>query len=149
MRQSCHAYLATYWAPIMFLRNCMLTVSALTAGLAGESLAAAEQKFPDVVSAKVRSGQSGSFNFDVTLSSPYDSAQRYADGFRVTGKDGKVYGERKLWHDHSTEQPFTRDLYGVVIPPDIGTVTIQARDQQYGYGGKAVEVPLPGRHKSP
>jgi len=133
----------------MLLRNSMLFLLVLTASLACESLAATEQKFPDVVSVKVRSGQGGSFDFDVTLSSPYDSAQRYADGFRVTGEDGKVYGERKLWHDHSTEQPFTRDLYGVAIPPDIGTVTIQARDQQYGFGGKAVEVPLPGRHKSP
>jgi len=146
MRQSCHSYLGTYiWAPIMFLRNCMLTLLVLTASLAGESLAATEQKFPDVVSVKIRSGQGATFNFDVTLSSPYDSAQRYADGFRVTGKNGKVYGERKLWHDHATEQPFTRDLYGVAIPPDIGTVTVQARDQLYGYGGKVAEIPLPGR----
>jgi hypothetical protein len=129
----------------MFLRNRMLFLLVLSASLAGESLAATEQKFPDVVSVKARAGKSATFNFDVALSSPYDSAQRYADGFRVTGKDGKVYGERKLWHDHSTEQPFTRDLYGVTIPPDIGTVTIQARDQKYGYGGKTVEVPLPGR----
>jgi hypothetical protein len=129
----------------MFLRNRMLFLLVLSASLAGESLAATEQKFPDVVSVKARAGKSATFNFDVALSSPYDSAQRYADGFRVTGKDGKVYGERKLWHDHSTEQPFTRDLYDVTIPPDIGTVTIQARDQKYGYGGKTVEVPLPGR----
>ncbi len=133
----------------MFLRNRIFFLLALTASLAGVSLAAAEQKFPDVVSVQVRSGQSGTFDFDVTLSSPYDSAQRYADGFRVSAEDGTVYGERKLWHDHSSEQPFTRDLYGVMIPPDIGTVTVQARDQQYGYGGKAAEVPLPGRHKSP
>jgi len=56
-----------------------------------------------------------------------------------------VLGERILLHDHAGEQPFTRDLYGVRIPRGIRTVSVQARDQQYGYGGKTVEVALPGR----
>jgi hypothetical protein len=56
-----------------------------------------------------------------------------------------VFGERKLLHDHAGEQPFTRDLYGVKIPPGIRAVVIQARDQKYGYGGKIIEVVLPGR----
>jgi hypothetical protein len=50
-----------------------------------------------------------------------------------------------LWHDHQGEQPFTRDLYGVKIPSDVQTVRIQARDQQHGYGGRSIEVVLPGR----
>lgn len=48
-------------------------------------------------------------------------------------------------HDHAGEQPFTRDLYGVRIPRGVRAVTVQARDQKYGYGGKTVEVALPGR----
>ena len=56
-----------------------------------------------------------------------------------------MFGERKLWHDHAGEQPFTRDLYGVKIPRGIRAVIIQARDRKHGYVGKAVEVPLPGR----
>jgi len=51
----------------------------------------------------------------------------------------------KLLHDHGNEQPFTRDLPGVSIPPGLRGVVIQARDQQYGYGGMTVEVVLPGR----
>ena len=141
MRKSCrHSNVQN-----MFLRNCILSVFILAASWAGSSLAATEQKFPDVVSVTVRSGHEDSFDFDVTVSSPYDSGQRYADGFRITGDDGKVYGERKLWHDHATEQPFTRDLYGVKIPRGIRTVKVQARDQKYGYGGKIVEASLPGR----
>lgn len=113
--------------------------------LAGGGAMAELQKYPDVVSATVRPLAPDTFDFDVTVSSPYDTPQRYADAFRVTGKDGVVFGERKLLHDHAGEQPFTRDLYGVKIPSGIRTVVIQARDQKYGYGGKTVEVALPGR----
>ncbi|MFM7331015.1 MAG: hypothetical protein ACKO1L_05045 [Brachymonas sp.] len=105
----------------------------------------AEQRFPDVIATKVRSSAAGVFDFDVTLSSPYDTAQRYADAFRVTTLDGKVLGERILWHDHQEEQPFTRDLYGLRIPADVKKVIIQGRDKKHGYGGKAMEVNLPAR----
>ena len=104
-----------------------------------------EQQFPDVVSVKVGVAASGVFNFDVTISSPYDTPSRYADGFRVSTIEGKLLGERKLMHDHQDEQPFTRDLYSVKIPEGIKKVVVQARDQKYGYGGKTVEVMLPGR----
>jgi hypothetical protein len=60
-------------------------------------------------------------------------------------KDGSVFGERILFHDHATEQPFTRDLYGVKIPSTTRVVVVQARDKRFGYGGKTVEVALPGR----
>ena len=105
----------------------------------------AEQKFPDVLSARVSPKGGDRFDFDVTVSSPYDTPQRYADAFRVSGKDGKVFGERILLHDHAGEQPFTRDLYGVTIPAGVRSVVIQARDQKHGYGGKSIEVALPGR----
>jgi hypothetical protein len=103
------------------------------------------QKFPNVVAAKVRASGADTFDFDVTVSSRYDTPQRYADAFRVVGADGSVFGERVLLHDHAGEQPFTRDLYGVKIPPGIRSVVLQARDQRYGYGGKTVRVALPGR----
>ncbi|MEO5701789.1 MAG: hypothetical protein ABIS17_15745 [Casimicrobiaceae bacterium] len=105
----------------------------------------AVQRFPDIVAVKVRAGEKDRFDFDVTVSSPYDTAQRYADAFRVAGKDGTVYGERTLFHDHATEQPFTRELHGVQIPRSVGSVVVQARDRKFGYGGKALAVALPGR----
>jgi hypothetical protein len=107
--------------------------------------ALAEQRFPDVIAVKVQPKGTATFDFDVTVSSPYDTPERYADAFRVTGKDGKVLGERNLMHDHASEQPFTRGLYGVKIPLDIRMINVQARDQRFGYGGKSVEVILPGR----
>jgi hypothetical protein len=108
-------------------------------------LAAAPQRHPDVLGVSVRHAGGDRFDFDVTISSPYDTPQRYADGFRVSHHDGTVYGERKLWHDHAGEQPFTRDLHGVRIPSGVRTVVIQARDQVHGYGGRTIEVALPGR----
>jgi len=127
---------------VLSLAGCL---AALWLPLAGWSADPGGQRFPDVVGVKVQPRGAGKFDFDVTVSSPYDSAQRYADAFRVSGKDGKVYGERILWHDHAGEQPFTRDLYGVTIPTGVRRVVVQARDQKHGYGGKTAEVALPGR----
>ena len=110
-----------------------------------QAVAATEQRFPDVQSVEVRAAQEGTFDFDVTVSSPYDTPARYADGIRARSNDGQVYGERKLFHDHAAEQPFTRDMYGVKVPPGIRSVVIEARDQRNGYGGKTQLVQLPGR----
>jgi hypothetical protein len=115
---------------------------ALTSAVAQS---AAEQRFPDVVEVKVRTTSKDVFDFDVTISSPYDTPARYADGFRVSTLAGQVLGERKLLHDHQNEQPFTRDLYDVKVPASVGVVVVQARDQKHGYGGKSVQVRLPGR----
>jgi hypothetical protein len=104
-----------------------------------------EQRFADVVAVKVRPSGTDIFDFDVTVSSPYDTPARYADAFRVSTSDGQVLGERKLLHDHQNEQPFTRDLYAVPVAPHIKSVIVQARDLKHGYGGKSVQVPLPGR----
>jgi hypothetical protein len=122
-----------------------LLASLIATSSAAQPRSAAEQRFPDVVAVKVRASGAGQFDFDVTISSPYDTPQRYADAFRVQTPAGEVLGERKLLHDHQNEQPFTRDLYGVKVPAEVKKVVVQARDGKYGYGGKSVEVVLPGR----
>lgn len=129
-------------------RIALIATGFLAAGIAGfeaRSQDTSVQKYPDVLAVKIRPRGGEAFDFDVTVSSPYDSPRRYADAFRVTDKEGRVFGERKLLHDHAGEQPFTRDLYGVKIPPGVRSVVVQARDQKHGYGGKAVETALPGR----
>jgi hypothetical protein len=131
-------------------RRCAAAILALSALALVDArrVACAEatgQKFPDIVGAKVRASGPGRFDFDVTVSSPYDTPQRYADAFRVETPDGRVLGERILFHDHQDEQPFTRDLYGVTIAPDIASVVIRGRDRANGWGGKTFEVALPGR----
>ena len=126
----------------------LLAFIAIVLGVAAAPSRAADappQKYPDVIDAKVQSGGPETFDFDVTVSSPYDTPQRYADAIRVAGLNGEVYGERKLLHDHADEQPFTRDLYGVKVPRGVRVVVVQGRDRQFGYGGKTIEVTLPGR----
>jgi hypothetical protein len=122
-----------------------LVLVEFVAAAQGQPAGAKEQRHPDVIDVKVRASGPNRFDFDVTVSSPYDTPQRYADAFRVADRQGRVFGERKLLHDHAGEQPFTRDLYGVSIQPSVRSVVVQARDQKYGYGGKTVEVALPGR----
>jgi transcription initiation factor TFIIIB Brf1 subunit/transcription initiation factor TFIIB len=109
---------------------------------AAPSAAPGEQRYPDVVDVTV-DRTDGTFSFTVTISSPYDTPERYADGWRITGPDGSVYGEHTLAHDHAGEQPFTRTQTGVEIPAGVPEVTVEARDQRYGYGGATVAVPLP------
>lgn len=98
--------------------------------------------YPDVVDVAVN-GDASAYNFVVTLSSPYDSPDRYADAWRVVGDDGEVYGVRELLHHHANEQPFTRALERIEIPDSVASVTIQGRDQVYGWGGATMEVSLP------
>jgi hypothetical protein len=79
----------------------------------------------------------------VTVSSPYDSPDRYADGWHVLAPDGTELGTHTLLHDHAGEQPFTRTQTGVEIPLDVVEVTVEGRDQQYGFGGGTVTVAVP------
>lgn len=103
-----------------------------------------EELFPDVVGATAEQGADGTWTFSATLSSPYDTPDRYADAWRVIGPDGEVYGTRELGHDHANEQPFTRSQSGIVVPDGVTTVTVEGRDQISGWGGATVDVELDG-----
>jgi hypothetical protein len=97
----------------------------------------------DVVGVKVRRNAGGTYDFDVTVKSVDRGWDYYADAFEVLAPDGKVLGQRVLLHPHETEQPFTRDLYGVRIPPGVTQVTVRARHKPKGYDGEAMRVALP------
>ena len=102
-----------------------------------------DELFPDVVGVEVSKNDDGSYDFEVTISSPYDTAERYADAWRVRDDDGTVFGVRELLHDHADEQPFTRTLSGVEIPGEVETVVVEGRDQRNGWGGGSQRVELP------
>jgi hypothetical protein len=77
------------------------------------------------------------------MSSPYDSAARYADGWRVLDPQGDVLGEHTLLHDHADEQPFTRTQRDLHIPVGVTEVTVEGRDQVSGFGGATITVAVP------
>ena len=102
---------------------------------------AGEQEFPDIVDVAV-TAEDDTFRFDVTVSSPYDTPERYADAWRIVAPDGTELAVRELAHDHANEQPFTRSLSGVVIPPEVTTVTVEGRDLVNGWGGGTQTVTI-------
>lgn len=106
-----------------------------------ESASAGGQEYPDVLEAELEAS-GGTYSVDVTISSPYDSPERYADGWRVLSPEGDVLGEHELMHDHASEQPFTRTQTGLEIPEGVEEVTIEGRDLENGYGGETVTVPV-------
>ena len=108
------------------------------------TVASDDDAFPSVIGATATPDGDGTWRFDVTISSPYDTPERYADAWRVLGPDGTEYGIRILAHDHANEQPFTRSQSGIPIPADVQTVTIQGRDLANGWGGPTFELTLPG-----
>ena len=113
------------------------------AGPASTSSTSAEsQRFPDVVSAELEP-DGNAWRLTATLSSPYDSAERYADAFRARTEDGTVLGVRELLHDHAGEQPFTRSLEGLEIPDGVERIVVEGRDLEHGWGGGTVTIDVP------
>ena len=99
------------------------------------------EKFPEVLAVDT-SGTSPSWNFSVTLSSLYDTPERYADAWRVLDANDVELGIRVLGHDHANEQPFTRSAT-IDIPEGTTTVWVEGRDQANGWSGQRFEVALP------
>ena len=99
----------------------------------------------DVVDATATRTENGRYTFHATIRHADTGWKHYADKWDVVAPDGKVLATRVLYHPHVDEQPFTRSLSGVTIPPGITTVTIQAHDSVHKYGSKTVAVALPGR----
>lgn len=100
-------------------------------------------EFPEIIGAEATETGPGIYDIAVTISSPYDSPDRYADGWRVIGPGGDVLGEHVLTHDHASEQPFTRVQAAVGIPEGAETVSIEGHDLANGYGGDLFELELP------
>ena len=98
------------------------------------------QKYPDIESVDVEKIDENTTDLSVTVSSPYDTPERYADGWRVLDQDDEVLGEHTLMHDHADEQPFTRTQTDVTVPDGTQELTVEGRDSENGYGGGTVTV---------
>lgn len=116
-----------------------LAVLALLAGLplpasAGEA---------DVEDVEVARESGNGFRFSVTVRHADEGRDHYADRWEVLAPGGELLGTRVLHHPHENEQPFTRSLSGVEVPPGIPEVRVRARDSVHGWGGREMTVPLP------
>lgn len=96
----------------------------------------------EIVSAKVEPGKDG-YRFQVTLRHADSGWQHYANVWRVRAPDGTLLGERTLYHPHVDEQPFTRSLAGVRIPPATDYVEIEAGDSVHGISPRRLRLHLP------
>ncbi len=95
---------------------------------------------PTVVDVKAsRTGDT--WRFDVTIRHADTGWDHYANAFVVTDADGTELGTRVLHHPHVNEQPFTRSLTGVTVPPGTPSVTVHAVDSVHG-PGPGLELPL-------
>jgi len=119
------------------LRGCIAGLGLLAMALpalAGEA---------DVVDVAIAATGEREYRFSVTVRHADEGWDHYADRWEVLTPSGEVLGVRELAHPHVTEQPFTRSLSGVRVPPDVGEVTVRARDSVHGYGGRLWTGTLP------
>lgn len=112
----------------------MLLLFAAGAAVAGEA---------DVLAVKAQKAGDGSFSFEVTVRHTDTGWDHYADKWDIVAPDGRVIATRVLYHPHVGEQPFTRGLSGVDLPPEIEQVTVRAHDSVHEYGGETIRVTLP------
>ena len=97
----------------------------------------------DVVGAEAARESDGTWRFSVTVRHADAGWDHYADRWQVETPEGRVLGTRVLLHPHEAEQPFTRALGGVVIPPEVTEVVIRAHDSVHGDGGRIFRLTLP------
>ncbi len=100
----------------------------------------------DVIAATARQAADGSWSFEVTMRCDDRGADYFCDRFEVLTPTARVVGVRRLLHDHTDEQPSTRDLQGVHVPDGFPRgVLIRGHHNIRGYDGAALKLELPAR----
>ncbi|MBM7035064.1 hypothetical protein [Vibrio ulleungensis] len=113
-----------------------LSVDALASTEVNSSL-----DYAQVVFVKATQSSSGSWCFEATVRHDDQGWEHYADGWEVVDRSNRPIAFRELMHPHDNEQPFTRSQCGITLD-DEAIVTVRAKCNQHGYGGKSVEVDL-------
>lgn len=117
------------------LAGCLLILLVAPA-LAGEA---------DVLQAQISPNDDGTFRVAATVRHRDTGWDHYANRWEILGPQGQIIATRTLLHPHVQEQPFTRSLGSVRIPPGLTWVKVRAHDLVHGYGGREVTVSVPGR----
>ena len=114
------------YAVVLFL--CLIPAAAL----AGEV---------EIVHARFEQ-QPGGWHVSTTLRHADSGWSHYADAWRIVNEKGDILGTRTLHHPHENEQPFTRSLGGVMIPPATSVVFVEAHDKVHGWSRQHLRVDL-------
>lgn len=91
--------------------------------------------YADIVSVTAAK-EPGGYGFMVTVASPDQGCNRYANWWEVLSEDGRLLYRRILGHSHTDEQPFLRGGGPAAITAET-VLIIRAHMQPEGYGGKA------------
>ncbi len=70
--------------------------------------------------------------FSVTVSHADEGWEHYANGWQIFTPQGERLGVRILAHPHVNEQPFTRSIRNIKIPPSVDRVIFKAQDSVHG-----------------
>lgn len=95
----------------------------------------------DVVGVRI-SQRGNAYHFSVTVRHADAGWEHYANNWEIVAPDGTVLDTRVLAHPHDNEQPFTRSLGSVQIPPGVTKVRVRAHDKVHGHGGREMEVDI-------
>ena len=97
----------------------------------------------DVVDVRLSRQAQGVYHIDVTVRHADEGWAHYVNRWDVLTPDGTVLGTRTLYHPHVQEQPFTRSLTDLKIPPKVKHVIVRAHDSVHAYSGKTMTVAVP------
>ena len=81
-------------------------------------------------------------DFRVRVRHADEGWSHYANRWEVLGPEDEVLATRVLHHPHVDEQPFTRSLRGVRVPPEVKRVRIRAGDSVHDFGGQEQTIAL-------
>ena len=95
-----------------------------------------------VVAADFTQAKDHSWLVKVTLKHQDTGWGHYADGRKLVDANGNELANRILHHPHIQEQPFTRNLVGVVIPETSSMIYIEAHDKVHGWTKNRLSVDL-------
>ena len=123
--------------------KCSLFVPAVMTAAVCLGAGGATATDPTVLKVSVSGNGDGTYTFSTTLKHPDTGWDHYADGWSVVDRDGKVLGDRVLYHPHVNEQPFTRSLGRVAIPAGTTEVFVRARCKVSGEAAQMFRVRLP------
>jgi hypothetical protein len=111
------------------IKKTNITFAVILFNIFSTTLSAGEALIEGV---KAQCNQKRICKFDVTIRHADEGWSHFANGWLIFTPAGEVLGHRALAHPHVDEQPFTRSIRNVKIPPGIDTVILRANDSVHG-----------------